>query len=273
MTKDKYCLDDNLSVMNKKFVTPYLVVTVCNETCDMSVCNVEKEDFYIAAEKLIFGAKLSVCSDVPLHEDYTVIDVNEEYVKLNRNGVELVIKKDKNPGKGSSSGGRNPGGVFCGTSVSFEYRTPLSREEIDKIPEMAIDAALCPREDVLECSNRHIRVLNFVERAVKEGNVGLYVAWALLEASANWEYCDINRPELFRKIFTEGLREGSLAPDKDNYAWRWMEIAIVNNDPGEFADDMDLYYDALASAAENGIRLACDIMDMIWEPENCQEED
>ena len=47
----------------------------------------------------------------------------------------------------------------------------------------------------------------------------------------------------------------------------------MNNDPGEFADDMDLYYDALATAAENGTWIARDIMDMIWEPENCQEED
>ncbi|MBP3298395.1 MAG: hypothetical protein J6L73_01795 [Muribaculaceae bacterium] len=43
--------------------------------------------------------------------------------------------------------------------------------------------------------------------------------------------------------------------------------------PGEFADDMDLYYNVLATAAKNGVWLARDIIDKICEPENCQEED
>ena len=138
---------------------------------------------------------------------------------------------------------------------------------------MALDAVSVPGKDWLESSNRHIDVLDFVKRAVKEGNTGLYVALALLSASGNWEYCNIHCPGRFRKIFTEGLRKGALAPDNDNPAWRWMDIAIMSNDPGEFADDMDLYYDALATAAENGNWIARNIMDMIWEPENCQEED
>ena len=259
--------------MNDKYDKPYLTVTVRHVTRDMSVGHVEKEDYYIQTDRLIPGEKVPMPAGVSLYDDYTVLKVNDEVVKLSRNGDEIVLVKDAEPVNGSSCGGSSGGGVYGGSSVIFEYRAPLSREEIDKIPEMALDAASVPGKDWLESSNRHIDVLDFVKRAVKEGNTGLYVALALLTASSNWEYCDIYRPGQFRQIFTEGLRKGALAPDDDNPAWRWMDIAIMNNDPGEFADDMDLYYDALATAAENGVWLAPDIMDMIWEPENCQEED
>lgn len=259
--------------MNDKFDNAYLAVTVRRETRDMSVGHVEKEDFYISTDRLIPGEKLPVPDGGSLYADYTVLKVSDEAIELSRNGSEFIVKKDADPADGISCGGSNGGGVSGSSSVIFEYRTPLSREEIDKIPEMALDAVSVPGKDWLESSNRHIRVLDFVKRAVKEGNTGLYVALALLTASSNWEYCEIYRPEQFRKIFTEGLRKGALAPDIDNPAWNWMDIAIMNNDPGEFADDMDLYYDALATAAENGVWLARDIIDMIWEPENCQEED
>lgn len=259
--------------MNDKFDKPYLAVTVRHETRDMSVGHVEKEDFYISIDRLISGEKLPEPAGVSLYGDYIVLQADDEVVKLNRNGDEIVLVKDAGPVNGSSCGGSNGGGVYGSSSVIFEYRTPLSRKEIDEIPKMALDAATYSGGDWLERSNRTIRVIDFVKRAVKEGNTGLYVALALLSASGRWEYCVIHCPEKFRKIFTEGLRKGALAPDDDNPAWDWMEIAIKNNDPGDFADDMDLYYDALATAAENGIWIARDIMDMIWEPENCQEED
>lgn len=258
--------------MNDKFEKPYLAVTVRHVTRDMSVGNMEKKDFYISAHQLIPGEKLPKPAGVSLYGDYTVLQVDNEVVKLCRNGDEIVLVKDAGPVNGSSCGSSS-GGVYGSSSVEFEYRTPLSRKEINRLAEMALDAASCPGTDWLESSNRHIDVLDFVERAVKEGNTGLYVALALLNASSNWEYCNIHRPGLFRKIFTEGLRKGALAPDIDNPAWEWMDIAIMNNDPGEFTDDMELYYDILATAAENGVLLARDIIDMIWEPENCQEED
>ena len=262
-----------MTYLIEKFEKPYLAVTVRDETRDMSVGHMEKEDFYLSTDRLIPGEKLPVPVGVSLYADYTVVKVSDETIELSRNGSGFVIEKDVNPADGISSGGSNGGGVYGSSSVIFEYRTPLSGEEIDKIPEMALNAASVPGKDWLESSNRHIAVLDFVKRAVKDGDIGLYVALALLTASSNWEYCEIYRPGQFRKIFTEGLRKGALAPDDDNPAWRWMDIAIMNNDPGEFADDMDLYYDALATAAENGVWLARDIMDMIWEPENCQEED
>ena len=262
-----------MKYLSEKFEKPYLSVTVRRETRDMSVGHVEKEDFYISTDRLISGEKLPIPAGVSLYGDYTVLQVDDEVVKLNRNGDEIVLVKDAGPVNSSSCGGSSGGGVYGSSSVVFEYRTPLSREDIEKIPEMALDAATYSGGDWLERSNRTINVIDFVKRAVKEGNTGLYVALALLTASGRWEYCNIDCPVKFRKIFTEGLRKGALAPNDDNIAWKWMDIAIMNNDPGEFADDMDLYYDALATAAENGNWIARDIMDMIWEPENCQEED
>lgn len=209
--------------LSEKFDKPYLALTVRHETRDMSVGHVEKQDFYISTDRLIPGEKLSVDGSVPLSVDYTVLKVSDEAIELSRNGAGFIIEKDAGPVDGMSCGGSNGGGVYGSSSVAFEYRTPLSRKEIDEIPKMVLDAASCPGKNWLESSNRHIDVLNFVERTVKEGNTGLYVALALLAASGNWEYCKIHSPEKFRKIFTEGLRKGALAPDNDNPAWwGWM---------------------------------------------------
>lgn len=50
-------------------------------------------------------------------------------------------------------------------------------------------------------------------------------------------------------------------------------MAATNNDPNEFIDDKDLYYDLLATAAEEGCDEARDIMNEIWPPEQIIEED
>lgn len=50
-------------------------------------------------------------------------------------------------------------------------------------------------------------------------------------------------------------------------------LAAEHNDPTEFMTDMDHYFDLLMTATEHGNHNAHEIMDMIWEPENCQEED
>lgn len=171
--------------MNDKYDKPYLAVTVRRETRDMSVGHVEKEDFYISVDRLIPGEKLPTPAGVSLYGDYTVIQVDDEVVKLSRNADEIILVKDAGSVNGNSCGGSSGGGVYGGSSVIFEYRTPLSREDIEKIPEMALDAVSVPGKDWLESSNRHIDVLDFVKRAVKEGNTGLYVALALLSASGN----------------------------------------------------------------------------------------
>ncbi len=117
------------------------------------------------------------------------------------------------------------------------------------------------------------KVLDELRGHVAEGGVEMYVALALLTASDDWSTCEIVRPEEFETIFTEGMRRGALAPKVDNPAWDWMDVAIEYNDPEDFTDEMELYYDVLATAMENGVWLARDIIDMIWEPEQCIEED
>lgn len=259
--------------MSEKFEKPYLVVTVKYSTMDMSVGNSERQDYFIPVDQLLPGGKLPKCDGVRLYGDYNVLEVGEDAIRLGSSGKEFLIKRDDKPGEGRSCGGRNQGGVWTETLDIFEYRTPLSRHEINKIPEMALDVAELPKKDFLEKREGRMRVLGFIERAVYEGNAGMYVALALLEASDDWGTCKIDRPDVFREIFTKGLQENALAPNIENPAWDWMEVAIKNNDPSEFADDMDLYYDALATASGNGVWLARDIVDIIWEPENCQEED
>lgn len=77
---------------------------------------------------------------------------------------------------------------------------------------------------------------------------------------------------MFQDILLEGIGKGALAPD-DQLGWSWMHTAAINNDPALFMADTDRYYDLLMEAVANGNEDARDIMDQIWEPENCQEED
>ena len=82
----------------------------------------------------------------------------------------------------------------------------------------------------------------------------------------------MTRMSHFKAILLEGIEKGCLAPQCD-LAWQWLEMAATNNDPTLFVDDMDLYYDLLATAAEKGNSIALDIMNTIWEPEQIIEED
>ena len=76
----------------------------------------------------------------------------------------------------------------------------------------------------------------------------------------------------FRHILLEGIDKGCLAPDQEE-AWDWMEAAAGNNDPAEFMDDTERWYDILMTATEEGNTIARDIMDRIWEPEQTIDED
>lgn len=80
--------------MNDKYDKPYLTVTVRHVTRDMSVGHVEKEDYYIQTDRLIPGEKVPMPAGVSLYDDYTVLKVNDEVVKLSRNGDEIVLDKD-----------------------------------------------------------------------------------------------------------------------------------------------------------------------------------
>lgn len=120
---------------------------------------------------------------------------------------------------------------------------------------------------------REQRVLDSIDVLIKHAGItGLYPLKALLMASNNWHSFRIVRDSLFRDILLEGVEQGALAPDDDE-GWAWMAAAAQSNDPTGFINDTDRYFDMLMTATEHGNDDAHDIMDMIWEPENCIEED
>lgn len=121
-------------------------------------------------------------------------------------------------------------------------------------------------------THREQAVLNNVAKLIDDGNVGLYPLKALLMASNDWHTFIIVREGLFQDVLLEGIEKGALAPD-DEEGWGWLKFASLSNDPTNFMTDMERYFDLLMTATENGNQDANEIMDMIWEPENCQEED
>ena len=128
------------------------------------------------------------------------------------------------------------------------------------------------KEDDHLLAARKEDILHFIDKTIERGNTGLYVAKALLNESNNWGTCQINCLNLFRQQLLKGIECGCLAPD-NHYGWEWMEVASKYNDPTDFMEDMELYYDLLDSAVSHGVVEAIDIMDSIWEPEQIIEED
>lgn len=120
--------------------------------------------------------------------------------------------------------------------------------------------------------SRQEELLRQVDADIARGCTGMWVCKALLESSRDWSTCVITYPDRFRELLLKAVEHGALAPD-NIVGWDWMEIATRNNDPAEFMDDTLRFYDILAAAGEHGITDAFDIIDMIWEPENCREED
>lgn len=114
--------------------------------------------------------------------------------------------------------------------------------------------------------------LTRVNSLISKGEVGYYPLKALLSSSSETDSLTIRDFDLFRSILHDGIAKGALAPD-DETGWSYLMLAAEHNDPTEFLTDMDHYFDLLMTATEHGNHNAHEIMDMIWEPENCQEED
>lgn len=134
-----------------------------------------------------------------------------------------------------------------------------------------IDFGVRPADTPDYCS-RQDELLRLVDADIENGYTGMWMCKALLKSCHDWSTCEITDIDHFKDRLLEAIAHGALAPD-NIIGWDWMEIAIRNNDPAEFMDDTLRFYDLLADAGEHGISAAFDIMDMIWEPENCQEED
>lgn len=200
-----------------------------------------------------------------------LLSVNEDSIVLKWNDKEFKVKSGTltsteeyiidNPCLSSDS-----------LTLSFSYReipdysglwnmiAGLGCDELDK------------KEERHVLAGRKKEILYFIDKAIEKGNTGLYVAKALLSIYNNWGTCEIGDLQVFRKELLQGIDNGCLAPD-NHFGWEWMEVAGRYNDPSCFMEDMDLYYEVLATAAEHGVVEAIDIMDSIWEPEQIIEED
>ncbi len=99
-----------------------------------------------------------------------------------------------------------------------------------------------------------------IDGAIGRGNVGLWVAKALLESSASWRTCKITSPGHFSSVLQKGVEVGCLAP-ADRIGWDWMKIAMKYNDPATFMEDKKAYKVLLTRAADNGVVLAKDILE------------
>ncbi len=147
-------------------------------------------------------------------------------------------------------------------------KVPDHKEIINAI----IEFGNTPASDTPDYRARQNELLRQVDVDIERGHTGMWVCKALLESCRDWSTCEITYPDRFKHLLLEAIDHGALAPD-DIIGWDWMDVAVRNNDPAEFMDDTLRFFELLADAGENGISGAFDIMDMIWEPENCQEED
>ena len=147
-------------------------------------------------------------------------------------------------------------------------KVPDHKEIINAI----IEFGNTPASDTPDYRARQNELLRQVDVDIERGQTGMWVCKALLESCRDWSTCEITYPDRFKRLLLEAIDHGALAPD-DIIGWGWMDVAVRNNDPAEFMDDTLRFFELLADAGENGISGAFDIMDMIWEPENCQEED
>lgn len=138
--------------------------------------------------------------------------------------------------------------------------------EIGKVHE-TFEGSVCN-----ETTDSEQAVMDNIDRLIEKGVTGLYPLKALLMACNNWYSFEIVRESMFEGVLWEGINKGALAPDNEE-GWAWLRFAAISNDPEKFMLDMTYYFDLVMTAVENGNQDAREIMDMIWEPENCQEED
>lgn len=247
-----------------------LVVEVFHETRDMTVFNRTSDTAVIPFNKFRKG----VITDAT--ERYgggvEILDFSEERTVLRWEGKEYEVKLGEQV-KTASYAIENPYLSYEGIWVVFKYRyVTLEDRMFDILKEICDKHAREHKSYYPETTGKEILALRLLDEVIKEGCIELYVLKALLCASNDWSTGIFVRPSLFREILLEGIEKGCLAPENEE-AWSWIETAAGNNDPSEFMDDMERWYDILATAAGEGNGIALDIMNTIWEPEQIIEED
>lgn len=268
----KYLKDKTSDIVsyNHKLSSVEFVVTVSHTTMDMSVANKYDSNFYFDFKDLqntkaidlgfLDGGRIELIS---VKKDSVCVKWldREFFVGLNSPVSTDTIRID-NPYLSSDF-----------AYITFTYRKfPNYAELINMIIAIGSDEAEVSDEKNAAIRARKCDVMHFIDKTIEHGNTGLYVAKALLESADDWSTCEINHLESFRMFLLKAVEKGALSP-KNHFGWDWMEIATKYNDPSCFMEDMELFYNILASAAEEGVVEAMDIMDLIWEPEQIIEED
>lgn len=246
-----------------------LKITVRHRTRDMSVAGEYENHLYVSSDHLAAGQRIDSgsleCGTID------IIEADDQRLLIGCGGEQFEAEL----GREVSSKYYivdNPYLSLDMMQVAFEYRrVPAYKELFNTI----IDIGCNQGKDNNAAASYRARqedALHFIDLAISRGNVQLYPAKALLSSANDWATCQIERRDTFKKILLEGIGKGCLAP-ANHVAWDWMEIASKYNDPTFFVDDMELYYDILATAVGDGNTIALDLMDYIWEPENIIEED
>lgn len=247
-----------------------LRVRATERTMDMSVSNTEYGDMDIPEKDLRKGSRF----EVPHFPDsaFEILEASEDKVRVQWCSHEYEIPLG-NTVTTQNILLDNPYLSVDEMRMRFEYREiPLYARTIRLLNKiMDLHKAMDPRK--ADTTKAEQKVLDMLDELIyKNGRTDLYPLKALLDASNDWSTGQIVRISHFRHILLEGIDKGCLAPDQEE-AWDWIENAAKNNDPAEFMDDTERWYDILMTATEEGNTIARDIMDRIWEPEQTIDED
>ena len=249
-----------------------LTVGCCQVARDMSVGISNIEERAIPFDEILQGVRIDfpyvILKALQVAEAHLVIEWRNHGTYELELGQEIKIDTDENGASLTPS--------VKWLKLSFKYVTLEDKmyEILNKVSDYHARVSPVTTFETHFANTTHDEtvVLKLMDELIARGDVELYVLKAILVASNNWATGEFVRPSFFRDILLEGVNKGCLSPEADE-AWQWLEIATENNDPAEFMDDMERYYDILATAAEAGNQIARDIMDRIWEPEQIIEED
>lgn len=240
-------------------------------TRDMSIGNTYDVNYYVDIDRSNNMEGKNICLDRLDGGCVGLISVTEDAVNLKCGNEVFYVKF------GTSVSTReylisNPLLSYDSLKLTFTYRkVPNYIELWNMIASLGCDE-LDGKEERHILTARKNEILHFINKAIEKGNTGLYVAKALLTEYNSWGTCEINCIDCFRQELLKGIECGCLAPD-NYFGWEWMEVAAKYNDPSDFMEDMELYYEVLDTAAGHGVVEAIDIMNAIWEPEQIIEED
>lgn len=249
-----------------------LNISCCQVARDMSVgiSNIEKAT--ISFDEIRQGERI----DFPF-VILKALQVTEDHLSIkweDHGTYELGIGQEKKIDTDAVASSLVPSTKWL--KLSFRYVTLEDKmfEILSKISDYHARISATTKFDThfAETTHDEAVVLRLIDELIAHGEVELYVLKAILVASNDWSTGEFVRPSFFRDILLEGIDKGCLSPES-NDAWQWLGIAAENNDPTEFMDDMERYYDILATATEAGNEIARDIMNRIWEPEQTIEED